>query len=235
MRYLAGIPRAAALGATTLFSVALLMTTGAYAGEALDIQPFLMERDAEVLLARSAAPPAIGREATVQVLTARGFETVATGSNGFVCMVERSWSGPAAFSGDRGVFLNPRVKAPICYNAPAVETVLPRQALKTRLALEGASAETIRREVDRGLADGSLPVPPPSAMAYMLSAGQYLSDRAKKGMPHLMLYVPYATNDEWGGFVPGTPQAFVLYGEGSPEAVVIVPSSRFVELSEVGG
>src|SRR5882724_8852589 len=48
----------------------------------------LMERNAEILLARSAAPDSISSDATILVLGRQGYETAVRGKNGFVCMVE---------------------------------------------------------------------------------------------------------------------------------------------------
>src|SRR5689334_21642093 len=48
-------------------------------------------RAEEIALARSAAPPSISTSAEVLVLGDRGYETAVTGTNGFVCLVERSW------------------------------------------------------------------------------------------------------------------------------------------------
>src|SRR4029077_6749591 len=72
------------------------------------IEQYLMDRDAEIALARSAAPDSISRDAEVLVLGRHGFETAAKGKNGFVCIVERSWTSAA---------WNPKVRTPICYNA----------------------------------------------------------------------------------------------------------------------
>ena len=58
---------------------------------------YLMERDAEILLARSAAPDSISSDATILVLGRQGYETAVRGKNGFVCMVERSWMAAFAY------------------------------------------------------------------------------------------------------------------------------------------
>jgi hypothetical protein len=55
------------------------------------VDQYLMERNAEILLARSAAPDSISSHATILVLGRQGYETAVRGKNGFVCMVERSW------------------------------------------------------------------------------------------------------------------------------------------------
>ena len=51
----------------------------------------MADRNAEIALARSAAPPAISHDAKVLVLDRNGYETAVEGKNGFVCVVERAW------------------------------------------------------------------------------------------------------------------------------------------------
>ena len=59
------------------------------------LDQYLMEdRNSEIALARSAAPESISRDAEVMVLGRHGYETAIKGTNGFVCMVERSWTAP---------------------------------------------------------------------------------------------------------------------------------------------
>ena len=58
------------------------------------VEQYLMEPSAEIALARSAAPESISRDAEVMVLGRHGYETSVQGKNGFVCMVERSWTSP---------------------------------------------------------------------------------------------------------------------------------------------
>ena len=54
------------------------------------LDQYMMERDAEVTLARTAAPEAISRDATVLVMRQHGYETAVEGKNGFVCLVDRA-------------------------------------------------------------------------------------------------------------------------------------------------
>ena len=56
------------------------------------LEDYLMDRDAEIALAKSAAPAPISNDATVLVLTKKGYQAAIEGKNGFVCMVERSCS-----------------------------------------------------------------------------------------------------------------------------------------------
>jgi len=52
-------------------------------------QYLMPDRNAEIALARSAAPDAISGDAKILVLGRNGYETAVEGKNGFVCIVER--------------------------------------------------------------------------------------------------------------------------------------------------
>src|SRR5271154_6208838 len=93
--------KATALGASL---VAALLTT-LWLAQAQDlkvsypkmaaIEQYLMaDRNAEIAMARSAAPAAISGDAEVLVLGRHGYETAIKGRNGFVCVVERAWMSP---------------------------------------------------------------------------------------------------------------------------------------------
>jgi hypothetical protein len=64
----------------------------------LPLSQYLMDRDAAIALARSAAPEGISRDASVLVLTPKGWETAVQGTNGFVCMAGPSWTASIDFS-----------------------------------------------------------------------------------------------------------------------------------------
>src|ERR1700692_1325423 len=83
-------------------------------------QYLMTDRAAEIDLARSAAPESISHDAEVLVLGRHGFETAVKGENGFVCIVERSWT-----SAPDPDFWNPKVRTPICYNPAAAHSLLP--------------------------------------------------------------------------------------------------------------
>ena len=93
----------------------------------------MADRNAEIALARSSAPDAVSRDATVLVLGTNGYETVVEGKNGFTCLVERSWMCPF----DHPDFWNPKLRGPVCYNPAAARTVLPYTLYRTKLALAG--------------------------------------------------------------------------------------------------
>jgi hypothetical protein len=149
-------------------------------------QYLLADRDAEIALARSAAPPAIANDATVMVLTRRGYEKVVDGKNGFVCLVERSWQSPF----DHAEFWNPHERSPACLNAPAVRSVLPSQHRVTELALAGLSKDAMLARMKESIAKKEFGGPEMGAMSYMMSKQQYLSDEGGHWHPHLMFYMP---------------------------------------------
>src|SRR5665213_1080292 len=76
---------------------------------------------------KSAAPPSIADKATVLVLTPHGHETAVKGSNGFVCAVERGWMSQYDFP----QFWNPHMCGSLCYNPPAVRSILPYTIKRT--------------------------------------------------------------------------------------------------------
>lgn len=150
-----------------------------------DITPYLMpDRAAEVALARSAAPSAVSDSATVLVLTRTGFVEAVHGTNGFTCLVLRSFSG----SVNDPTFWDPRVRAPLCFNPPAARTVLPATLANVRWLLDGASATDAAARTRRAYAAHEFPNPAPGAMAYMLSPRQWLAPVDPHWMPHFMFY-----------------------------------------------
>src|ERR1700688_688122 len=91
------------------------------------LDQYLMERNAEIALARSAAPESISRDAEVRVLGQHGYETAVKGKNGFVCVVQRSWTAGI----DDPDFWNSSLRAPICFNPPAARSYLQLEIKKT--------------------------------------------------------------------------------------------------------
>ncbi|MEI9885087.1 MAG: hypothetical protein WDN08_01090 [Rhizomicrobium sp.] len=181
---------------------------------------YLMPRDAEIALARSAAPASISAAATVMILGRHGYETVATGTNGYVCLVERAWESGY----DDAEFWNPRGRAPICFNPPAVKTVVPAHLERTDWALAGLSPAQMRERA-RGSALANTK-PAPGAMCFMMSRDAHLSDRDGHWHPHLMFYLSPADAPSWGANLDGSP---VLGGPGNPEPVItyLIPVRRW--------
>ena len=107
----------------------------------------IADENAEIALARSAAPASISNAAEVMVLRRDGYTTAVKGSNGFVCIVERSWANTT----DDPQYWNPRVRAPHCFNSPAARTVLPIFLLKSKLVLAGKSKGEIAAAIASAL------------------------------------------------------------------------------------
>jgi hypothetical protein len=165
-------------------------------------QYLMPDRNEEIKLARSAAPDSISRDAEVLVLGRQGYETAVQGKNGFVCLVERSWT---AGINDPN-FWNPKLRGPICLNAPAVRSYLPRTIKKTELVIAGRSRTQMFDAIAAAIDKKELPAPEPGAMSYMLSKQGYLGDQAAgPWLPHLMFFTPKTDSMAWGADVPGSP------------------------------
>jgi hypothetical protein len=191
---------------------------------------YLMDRDAEIALAKSAAPAPISDNATVLVLTTRGYEEAVAGKNGFVCLVERSWVGPF----DAPEFWNPTGRAPECLNPPAARSALPVNLKRTEMALAGLSMEQMVARLKELVAQKAFPAPEIGAMSYMMSKHQHLSDAAGHWHPHLMFYVPGDMGPSvWGANLPGESPVYkdsegVLPGGGYlPWTLFFVPVAKW--------
>ena len=112
-----------------MWPLLVLVALASIGGKPVDLNPYLMEHGREILLARSAAPAGIGADAEVWVLTPSGYRMVEAGTNGFVCVVERSFSGALRVDMPLEAVWNPRVRAPICFNELA-RSVFERQRRK---------------------------------------------------------------------------------------------------------
>jgi hypothetical protein len=150
------------------------------------IEQYRMDRDAEIALARTAAPPSISRDATILVLGQKNFETAVQGKNGFVCAVGRAFGGPL----NNQEFWNPKNRSPICYNPPAARSLLPYAQKQTGMALAGASKAQITDAIRTAVAKRELGAPEPGSMAYMMSKDAYLTDQGGHNLAHLMLELP---------------------------------------------
>lgn len=168
---------------------------------------------AEAALARSAAPDAISRNATVFVLKRSGYELVQKGKNGFVCLVERAWMGPF----DNPEFWNPKVRGAVCFNPPAVRSVLPITFKRTELVLAGLTKAQINARLIEVVKRKELPALEPGSMSYMLAKGSYLGDGVAHWHPHLMFYGKRSDGSEWGADVEHSPVILNPQFQGAPE------------------
>jgi len=166
------------------------------------VEQYLMEdRGSEIALARSAAPESISRDAEVLVLGRHGYETAIQGKNGFVCMVERSWTAPI---GDPN-FWNPKLRGPLCLNAAAARSYLPRTIKKTDLILAGRTKAQMIETVTAAIDKKELPAMESGAMSYMLSKDSNLGDGNGHWRPHLMFFFSQSDPAAWGANLAGSP------------------------------
>ncbi|HXJ96749.1 MAG TPA: hypothetical protein VMT20_28240 [Terriglobia bacterium] len=165
------------------------------------LQEYLMPKDAEIALARSAAPPSIADSATVMVLGQQGYTTAARGTNTFLCYVERSWAKDT----DAPDFWNPKIRAPNCFNPAAARSITQIYLMKTRLVLAGKSKAEIAQAIAAALNRKGPPAPASGAMCFMMSKQQYLNDQGRNWYPHLMFYAAGDTAKSSGANLPGSP------------------------------
>src|SRR5215472_4632605 len=177
------------------------------------IEQYLMDRTAEITLARSAAPASISRAATILVLGWQGYETAVQGKSGFVCGVGRG--GGAAF--DWAEFWNPKVKAADCLNPQAARSILPILYLRARMVMAGRSPAEIVSAVKAAFEDKQLPDLESGAMDYMMSKSSYLTDQGGHNIPHLMFYTRVKEGKDWGSGAAGSPVVSSPYWFFSPK------------------
>ena len=178
------------------------------------IEQYLMDRAAEIALARSAAPDAISHDASVIVLTRHGYETAVEGKNGWVCWVGRGWM--AMF--DHPEFWNPKVRAADCLNPAAARSVLPYAYKRTELLLAGHSKPEVIAAIKAAIDKKELPALEPGTVSYMMSKSSYLTDYGDHNMPHLMFFQTDKDETAWGANLTNSPVMGVNYWYMSAEA-----------------
>jgi hypothetical protein len=134
------------------------------------IEQYRMERDAEITLARTAAPQSISRDATIMVLGQKNFEIAGPLSN--------------------PEFWNPKNRSPICWNPPAARSLMPYAMKETAMALAGATRSQIADAVRSAVAKKELGPPESGSMAYMMSKEAYLTDQGGHNLAHVMFELP---------------------------------------------
>lgn len=224
------IIKAMASGSFALAVVLLVVLTGVRPARAQDakapypkmapISQYMMaDRNAEIALARTAAPESISRDAEILVLGRHGYEMAVKGKNGFVCLVERAWNAPF----DNPEFWNPKNRSPDCYNPPAARAILPLILKRAELVLVGGSKDQIREGVE-AFGRKEVPALRAGAMCYMMSKEAYLTDQDGHNLSHLMFYVPEGT--AWGQDLPGSPVQLLqqrIVGVPGPVSLYIIP------------
>ncbi len=211
----------AALRDFAAFGAVLLCASAARGADYPAMAPldqYMMDRSAEIAMAKSAAPPSIADKATILVLTPHGYDTAVKGSNGFVCAVERGWMSQYDFP----QFWNPHMRGPLCYNPMAVRSILPYTIRRTELVFAGRAKPEIAAAIKESIEKHKLPRLEPGALTYMMSKQGYLNDQAHNWVPHLMFYFPRAEGTKWGADIPGSPVMLNPQYQDSAEAISVI-------------
>ncbi|UPG92168.1 hypothetical protein L2Y96_10495 [Luteibacter aegosomaticola] len=219
---------------TLSFAACLLIATASFTGQAQEathmapVDAYLMDRTAEINLARSAAPPSIAKDATVLVLTRKGYETAVKGTNGFVCYVGRGFGGAP----DWPERWDPKIKAAACDNPSAAPTMTALLKLRTAMTLAGKTDAEVMDRIKTALRTREIPPLAAGAICYMMSKNAYLSAQGDHNMAHLMFYVPEKDGTTWGANLPGSPviggNYWYLMPGHEAEAAALPPISVFL-------
>jgi len=169
----------------------------------LPLEQYLMDRNAAIALARSAAPESISKDASVLVLTPKGWETAVKGTNGFVCMAGPSWTGSIDFYD----VWSPKQRGAICLNPAAVRSILPIYNKLTQMTLAGVVDVKGRiAGIQEAYAKKEIPPLEPGAMSYMMSKDAYLSHLGKThNLCHVMFFLPIKDPAELNANDPNSP------------------------------
>ena len=213
-----------ASGAAILLSAAAILASAQGQTQYPPLSQYMMPQDAEIALARSAAPANVSDRATIKVLNESGFEVAIEGDNGFVCMVMRAWSAPTYTP---VAFLDfvyyASLSAPICFNPVAAKTMMMYYELRNELGLQGKNPDEIADGIEAAYAKGELPRIETVSFAYMWSADQDLGPGIGHWHPHMMVFTPYYENSMLGGNEFGGTLPFVSDDAGTPFAVTLIP------------
>ncbi|HXB23833.1 MAG TPA: hypothetical protein VNV25_03820 [Gemmatimonadaceae bacterium] len=186
------------------------------------IEQYRMDRDAEIALARTAAPASISRDAEILVLGQKNYETAVKGTNGYLCVVGRAFAGPL----NNPEFWSPKNRSPTCWNPPAVRSLWPYAVKETGMALAGASKAQIVEAIRTAVAKKELGVPETGSMAYMMSKEAYLTDRGDHNLAHVMFELPR------NGVLQDDPNYFVSW-DPAPVIEFNVPVGQWSDGTEI--
>lgn len=175
-----------------------------------------MERQAEIALARSAAPGAVSAGSRVWLWTGERYAIGDSGTTAVNCYVGRPWV--------------PSVE-PHCFDAEGSATIMPIQMRRVELYAAGRNDTETEKQVAEEIRTGRLRLPTKPAMTYMMSAAQQLVSGTGTAVgawrPHLMIYYPNLTAAGTGlpGFVA---EVGFVENPGTPFSAIVVPLATFV-------
>ena len=176
----------------------------------------VMAREAEVALARSAAPADISARARVWVWNGSRYVVADSGSSSVNCYVSRQWV--------------PSVE-PHCLDEEASATILPILMRKVELYAQGKTDADVEREIADRIQAGDFRLPSRPAVTYMMSAAQDLvggnGTAVGAWQPHLMIYYPNWTGPQAGlaGFVA---DVGFIENPGTSLSAMVIPLKTFV-------
>jgi hypothetical protein len=182
-----------------------------------------MDRTEEITLARTAAPASVSDAATIWVLGPKGYEVAVEGTNGAACYVGRSWLDSVE---------------PHCYDAEGAVTIMPMERRRVEMYGRGIGRDEVERTMADGITTGEFRLPRRPAVTYMMSPRQVLYDDdgsfVGQWRPHLMIFVPFLTNQEIG--MSGAPDvsAAIVNGPGTAEANLMVIVKGFTSAGAGG-
>jgi hypothetical protein len=209
---------------------ALLLVFGLMAGAATQVkaqEPKKQEvrfdasvpRERQIKLALSSAPAEVSSKATLYVLGPKGYERGREGTNGFSCLVGRSFEGTTEASID-----------PMCYDAEGSRTLLLVKMREEELRAKGKSEAEIKADIANGYKEGRFQAPGKPGFVYMLSSENYIRDpeTGKSGAfpGHLMFYAPYMTAKDLGYDSVSPAMVPYLVQPGEPDAMMVVIPAR---------
>lgn len=193
-------------------ALAMILFAAASYPRMAPVNQYFMDQASEIALARSAAPSSVSRDATILVLKQIGYEEAVAGTNGFVCLVDRSWLG----SFDWFQYWNPKIRAAECLNQGAARTIVPVDRLRAKMVLKGASTSEIAAAIRDAFASDSIPALT-GGMCYMMSKHSYLTDIFPQDAPHVMFWVPTTEVGALFATHAGAPVRFTSYWPSSKE------------------
>ena len=177
-----------------------------------------MPRERQIELALSAAPTEVSSKATVYILGPKGYEKVHEGTNGFSCLIERSFAGTKQTS-----------SAPACFDAEGSRTIMLTYLRREELRAQGKSEAEIKDDIAKGFDEGRFKAPGPGFL-YMMSNENYVYDDQSKESgfvpPHLMFYAPYKTAKDLGYESISPTMVPYLTESGEPEGLIVVAAKK---------
>ncbi len=176
-------------------------------------------RERQIELALSAAPLEVSSKASVYILGPKGYEKARDGTNGFSCLIERSFSGKTQTS-----------SAPACFDAEGSGSIMVAYLRREELRAEGKSEAEIKVDIAKGYNEGRFKVPGPGFL-YMMSNENYVynPESRKSGFvaPHLMFYAPYKTAKDVGYEAVSPMMVPYLTGSGvGAESLLVVAAEK---------